>query len=98
MKKLSRLLLLPLIFLLVIGGICYYIYLPAVNIHSRDFWIFLFILFAIMTTAALIFGSRPRFNQNGKNLEMNLESPAKKNPVFKLFLSLTLVLLAIYVI
>ena len=98
MKKLSRLLLLPLIFLLVIGGICYYIYLPAVNIHSRDFWVFLFILFAIMTVASLIFGSRPKFKQNGKNLEMNLESPAKKNPVFKLFLSLTLVLLAVYVI
>ncbi|MFW5669340.1 MAG: CvpA family protein, partial [Acetivibrio ethanolgignens] len=97
MKKLSRILL-PLIFLLVIGGICYYIYLPAVNIHSRDFWIFLFILFAIMTAVALIFGSRPRLKQNGKNLEMNLESPAKKNPVFKLFLSLTLVLLAVYAI
>lgn len=96
MKKLSRFL--PFIFLILIGSICYYIYLPAVNIHSRDFWIFLFILFAVMTVVSLIFGSRPKFKQNGKNLEMNLESPAKKNLVFKLFLSLTLILLAVYAI
>lgn len=40
MKKVSKNLLLTLIGILV-AGICYYIYLPAVNIHSVNFWFFI---------------------------------------------------------
>ncbi len=98
MKKFTRFLLLPLLMILIIGGICYYIYLPAINIHSREFWIFLFALCIVATIASLLFGSRPKLKQNGKNLEMNLENPAKKNPFFKASLALSLALLAIYAI
>lgn len=98
MKKFTRFLLLPLIALIVIGAICYYIYLPAINIHSSEFWIFLFVLCIIATVSSLIFGSRLRLKQAGKNLEMDLESPIKKNFLFKLSLSLTLLLLAVYAI
>lgn len=40
MKKVSKNLLLTLMGILV-AGICYYIYLPAVNIHSVNFWFFI---------------------------------------------------------
>lgn len=98
MKKFTRFLLLPLIVLLIVGAVCYYIYLPAVNIHSSEFWIFLFILCVAATLAALVFGSRPKLRQNGQNLEMDLESPVKKNPLFKVCLTLSLGLLAVYAI
>ena len=40
MKKVSRNLLLCAAALLI-AGILYYIYLPAVNIHSANFWFFI---------------------------------------------------------
>lgn len=38
------------LFFLVFGAIYYYITLPAINIHSRDFWIFLIFLMGVLTS------------------------------------------------
>ena len=98
MKKKVRLWLLSLIALLAIGGICYYIYLPAINLHSRDFWMFIFMLCVVVTLSALFFGSRPKVKQSGQNLEINLEKPTKQNRLFKLSLSVTVIFIAVYAI
>ena len=34
---------------IIVAGIFYYVTLPAINIHSRDFWIFLIVLFNFVT-------------------------------------------------
>lgn len=39
---------------LVLGGIYYYVALPAINIHSEGFWGFIILLFIILTVSAAI--------------------------------------------
>lgn len=39
---------------LVLGGIYYYVALPAINIHSEGFWGFIILLFVILTVSAAI--------------------------------------------
>lgn len=36
---------------IIVAGIFYYVTLPAINIHSRDFWIFLIVLVVVITVA-----------------------------------------------
>ena len=33
---------------LIVAGIYYYVTLPAINIHSKDFWVFLIILMVLL--------------------------------------------------
>ncbi|HAX51753.1 CvpA family protein [Muricomes intestini] len=61
MKK-SKMKLAAIIGVLVIAVIYYYAALPALNIHSADLWVFLFVL---LIAAALIYVRRKRMNLQG---------------------------------
>lgn len=60
MKK-GKMKLLIAIGLIVIAAVYYYVALPALNIHSSDFWMFLFVL---IIAAALIYVRRKRLNMH----------------------------------
>lgn len=98
MKK-TKFVLLALILLLFIGSIGYYIYLPAINIHSVEFWFFIIICFVIATVLSVILGNRVKVHQkNGGAVDINLGKPLKKNVFFKFFSITTLLLVVIFII
>ncbi len=98
MKK-TKFVLLALILLLLIASIGYYIYLPAINIHSVDFWFFIIICFVIASMISVILGNRVKVHQkNGGSVDINLSKPLKKNRIFKFFSVITLLLVLIFII
>lgn len=98
MKKI-KFFLIPLIILLFIGAISYYIYLPAINIHSVDFWFFIIAVFVIATIISLFCGSRLKIHQSeGGAINVDLNKPIRKNRLFKLLLIATLALILIFII
>ena len=46
--------LIGIITFILAAGIFYYVTLPAINIHSRDFWIFLIILVVVLAVVYAI--------------------------------------------
>ncbi len=73
MKKMTR----NLIFLtagILAAGILYYIYLPAVNIHSANFWFF---IMGMLVVGMLIYGVKKAGRQfwlsEGRHLRLNLD-------------------------
>jgi len=73
MKKMKRNLLFALVGLLI-AGIWYYIYLPAVNIHSASFWFF---IMGLLVVAMVVYGFRKAGRQfllaEGKLFHLNLD-------------------------
>lgn len=59
MKK-GKMKLLAVIGVILAAAIYYYVALPAINIHSSDFWMFLIVL---IIAAALIYVKRKRLNR-----------------------------------
>lgn len=59
-----------LIITLVIGSIIYYIFLPAFNIHSIGFWVFLLIIIAMFSSIKLIL-SMDRVGRIGRTIKTN---------------------------
>lgn len=96
MKK-FKLIFIPLLILLVLGAVSYYIYLPAVNIHSVDFWIFIIVVLIIATLISVIFGNKVKLKQAGQFVDMKLSRPLKKNRWFKFFSVLTLAVLLVFI-
>lgn len=84
MKKVKMKLLAVVAVLLLAAGY-YYVALPAINIHSTDFWIFLIILIAIL---ALVYVRRKRLNRY----------EIKESKGLKAILSLLAVVVVVYII
>ncbi len=84
MKKVKMKLLAVVAILLLAAGY-YYVALPAINIHSTDFWIFLIILIAIL---ALVYVRRKRLNRY----------EIKESKGLKAILSLLAVVVVVYII
>ncbi len=84
MKKVKMKLLAVVAILLLAAGY-YYVALPAINIHSTDFWIFLMILIVIL---ALVYVRKKRLNR----YEM------KESKGLKAILALLVVVIAVYAI
>ncbi len=59
MKK-GKMKLLAVVGIILLAAIYYYVALPAINIHSSDFWMFLIVLIII---AALIYIRRKKLNR-----------------------------------
>ncbi len=98
MKK-AKFVLLALILLLLIGSISYYIYLPAINIHSVEFWFFIIACFIIATIISVILGNRVKLHQRtGGAVDINLMKPLKKNRIFKFLTTVTLFLVLVFII
>lgn len=55
--------LLAVIGVILLAAIYYYVALPAINIHSTDFWMFLIVLIIVI---ALIYVRRKKLNQIGR--------------------------------
>lgn len=96
MKK-FKLIFIPLLILLVLGAVSYYIYLPAINIHSADFWIFIIAVLVIATIISVIFGNKVKLKQAGQFVDMKLSRPLKKNRWFKFFSAVTLAVLLVFI-
>lgn len=97
MKKI-KFILIPLILLLLIGGISYYLYLPALNIHSVDFWFFIIAVFVIATAISVFFGNHVKLRQENNTVNVGLQKPLKKNKVFVLLGSLSLLAIVVFLI
>ena len=73
MKKITKNLLFIVLGILI-AGILYYIYLPAVNIHSANFWFF---LMGLLIVCMLIYGFKKAGRQflltEGRQLRLNLD-------------------------
>lgn len=52
--------LLAVLALVILAGIYYYVALPALNIHSTEFWIFLIV---VIVAAAFFYAKRKRFDR-----------------------------------
>lgn len=59
MKK-GKMKLLAVLALVILAGIYYYVALPALNIHSTEFWIFLIV---VIVAAAFFYAKRKRFDR-----------------------------------
>lgn len=75
MKKLTRNLIF-IIFGLLVVGILYYIYLPAINIHSASFWYF---IMGLILVCMVIYG----FKRAGRNFLVTEEGHMRLNLDFK---------------
>jgi hypothetical protein len=97
MKKIRNIVV-PLIILLIIGFIYYYINLPALNIHSGGFWGFIIILFILISVATAILGSKIHAQTGSQQLNFNFEKPLQKNKLFIVGVVCTTGLIVIYLI
>ncbi|MFA9465742.1 MAG: CvpA family protein [Velocimicrobium sp.] len=98
MKKV-KFVFLAVILILLIGSISYYIYLPALNIHSSDFWFFIIACFVIATIISVFLGNRLKLQQKGGgSIDIKLATPLKKNRIFKILLISTLLLFLVFII
>lgn len=96
MKKI-KLILIPILILIIVGAVSYYIYLPAVNIHSVDFWIFIIAVLIIATVISVLFGNRVKMKQAGQSIDMQLSKPLRKNRWFKFFCTVTLAVILVFI-
>lgn len=83
---------------LVLGGIYYYLALPAVNIHSQGFWEFIILLFVILTATSGIM-QREKFNfAQFKGQKKALRKTLKQSKLTYLLVIVTVLLIAIFII
>lgn len=97
MKKKIKWILMTVICLLLVGGISYYIYLPAINIHSVDFWFFIFIILVISTVLTFLFGSQVRLKKSNESLK-DVPKQIKSNKLFKISIVVTVVFVVIFIV
>lgn len=91
MKKFLKVFI-PVVLLLIIAYVYYYISLPAVNIHSPGFWFFIISLMVILciVVGLLTANVDRKGNRN--------PGPLFRSPLFKVVLSLTGVVVIIYIV
>ena len=63
--------LLAVLALVILAGIYYYVALPALNIHSTEFWIFLIV---VIVAAAFFYAKRKRFDRYALKESKGMES------------------------
>ncbi len=100
MKKSAKIkiALLSIAITLVLGGIYYYLALPAVNIHSQGFWEFIILLFVILTVTSAIM-QREKFNfAQFKGQKKALRKTLKQSKLTYLLVIVTVLLIAIFII
>lgn len=79
------------VLLLIVGGIYYYVTLPAINIHSAGMWTFLLTLCLFAMALIVILSMKP-----GKKLEKSVEKTIKKSVPLKIAAAVTGVLAVVY--
>lgn len=83
---------------LVLGGIYYYLALPAINIHSQGFWEFIILLFVILTATSGIM-QKEKFNfAQFKGQKKALRKTLKQSKLTYLLVIVTVLLIAIFII
>lgn len=83
---------------LVLGGIYYYLALPAVNIHSQGFWEFIILLFVILAATSGIM-QKEKFNfAQFKGQKKALRKTLKQSKLTYLLVIVTVLLIAIFII
>ncbi|MEG1992352.1 MAG: CvpA family protein [Acetivibrio sp.] len=97
MKKI-KIILISIVLLLLVGGVSYYMYLPAINIHSSDFWMFLIAVFIIASVISVFFWNRLKIKQENGSFNMDFQRPLKQNKLFKFFIVITLALILIFIL
>jgi hypothetical protein len=96
MKKFSKFLI-SAILVCLIGFIYYYVTLPAINIHSTGFWIFIIIVAVLLTGFFGIISSSKEVMQN-KQLKFHVNKASIKGKLFSLFGLITAVLVIIFIL
>ena len=92
MKKRKKFLLIPVI--LVLLALYYYVALPAINIHNAAMWKFIILIPVLL----LLYYALPHISFTGnKRKPIHIEQ-LHKGKVFKLLLSLIIVLVAMYLV
>lgn len=93
-----RIALISIAITLVLGGIYYYVALPAINIHSEGFWGFIILLFIILTISAGIMQHK-KFNiVQHADKKPHLIKLLKQSRVTYLLSITTVALIAIFII
>lgn len=84
----------------VLGGLGYYLFLPALNVFSQGFWGFLFALAVIFTVAYLILSAPGSIKRmlGGKQAQKNGESRLPKGTVAKILLGIAAVPLVVLLV
>lgn len=83
---------------LVLGGVYYYLALPAVNIHSQGFWEFIILLFVILAATSGIM-QKEKFNfAQFKGQKKALRKTLKQSKLTYLLVIVTVLLIAIFII
>lgn len=90
MKK-AKWYIISLISLLLVGGIYYYITLPAINIHSTGMWAFIFTLCIVVMLGIILYSLKGK-----KNLDKAVEKTVKKSLPLKIAAVVTAALAIIY--
>lgn len=98
MKKKVKWILISIICLLLVGGVSYYIYLPAINIHSVDFWFFIFTILVITTVLTFLFGTKFRLKQFNAQTAEDVPKQIKSNRLFQISCLVTLLFIVIFII
>ena len=84
----------------VLGGLGYYLFLPALNVFSQGFWGFLLALAVIFTVAYLILSAPGSIKRmlGGKQAQKNGESRLPKGTVAKILLGIAAVPLVVLLV
>lgn len=98
MKKKIKWILLTIICLLLVGGISYYIYLPAINIHSVDFWFFIFIILLITTVLTFLFGRQIQLKKSTSSSTNDSPKQIKSNKFFRISAAVTFLFVVIFIV
>lgn len=84
-----------IIALLVLGGIYYYITIPAINIHSQGMWGFIFTVCVVITGVIFVISAQKKKKINDMG---DMQNIFKKSIPVKLAVIITMVLALVYVI
>lgn len=96
MKKKAKWIIFPLICLFIIGAVSYYIYLPAINIHSVDFWLFIFAILVITTILSFLFGGQNRLTK--MKYREDVPRQIHSNQLFRFSAVITLIFIVIFIV
>lgn len=72
--------------LLLFIGVFYYVTLPAVNIHSRDFWMYLLFVIAVLTVVYILAKGKKELFSKGKDINLKELLKSLKLAKFGVFL------------
>lgn len=97
MKKIMKISI-SIVILCIIGFIYYYITLPAINIHSAGFWLFLIGAFVLLTMTFGIVSINSGIKKDKNGTTNEFLKPFSKNILFKIGGFITLALIIVFII